>query len=53
MIFTLVCEATYFARYWSGRKITLSAPRLSTTCSAFDEVQQMSLSAFTSAEVLT
>ena len=53
MIFTLVCEATYFARYSSGRKITRSAPRLSTTCTAFDDVQQMSLSAFTSAEVLT
>ena len=34
-------------------KITLSTPRLSTTCTAFDEVQVMSLSAFTSAEVLT
>ena len=32
MIFSLVCEATYFARYWSGRKITVSVPRLSTTC---------------------
>ena len=53
MIFTLVCEATYFARYWSGTKITLSTPRLSTTCKAFDDVQVMSLSAFTSAEVLT
>ena len=53
MIFTLLCAATYFARYWSGRKITVSAPRLSTTATAFDEVQQMSTSAFTSAEVLT
>ena len=53
MIFTLVCEATYFARYWSGTKITLSTPRLSTTCNAFDDVQVMSLSAFTSAEVFT
>src|SRR6476620_12578789 len=53
MIFTLVCEAMYFARYWSGMKITLSAPRLSTTAKAFDDVQVMSLSAFTSAEVLT
>src|SRR5258708_32984439 len=52
MIFTLVWEATYFARYWSGTKITLSTPRLSTTCNAFDDVQVISLSAFTSAEVL-
>ena len=53
MIFTRVCDATYLARYSSGRKITRSAPRLSTTSTAFDEVQQMSLSAFTSADVLT
>ena len=53
MIFTLVCEATYFARYSSGSMMTRSAPRLSTTWTAFDEVQQMSLSAFTSAEVFT
>ena len=53
MIFTLVCPATYFARYWSGRKMTVSLPRLSTTSRAFEEVQQMSISAFTSAEVLT
>src|ERR1700733_15301536 len=53
MIFALVFEATYFARYWSGRKITVGAPRLSTTSTALDEVQQMSTSAFTSAEVLT
>src|ERR1700748_341062 len=53
MIFTLVCDATYFARYWSGTKITVGTLRLSTTCTALDEVQQMSTSAFTSAEVLT
>ena len=53
MIFTLVCEATYFARYSSGTMMTRSAPRLSTTCTAFEDVQQMSLSAFTSAEVFT
>src|SRR5262252_10065588 len=53
MTFTLVCAATYFARYWSGRKMTVSQPRLSTTSSAFEEVQQISTSAFTSAEVLT
>ena len=33
--------------------MTVSAPRLSTTFTALDEVQQMSTSAFTSAEVLT
>src|SRR5260221_424170 len=53
MIFTLVFEATYFARYWSGRKITVGAFRLSTTSTALEEVQQISTSAFTSAEVLT
>ena len=53
MILTSVCEATYFARYWSGRKITVGAWRLSTTCTAFEDVQQISTSAFTSAEVLT
>src|SRR3979411_1932422 len=53
MIFTVVCEATYFARYWSGRKITVGARRLSTTWTALDEVDEISTSAFTSAEVLT
>src|SRR5581483_694090 len=53
MILTSVLDATYLAKYWSGRKITVGAFRLSTTCSAFDDVQQMSTSAFTSAEVLT
>ena len=38
---------------WSGRKITVGACRLSTTCSALDDVQQISTSALTSAEVLT
>ena len=33
--------------------MTSGALRLSTTATAFDEVQQMSTSAFTSAEVLT
>ena len=38
----------------SGSKITrVGAARLSTTFTALDEVQQMSTSAFTSAEVLT
>ena len=41
------------ARNWSGSMITVGASRLSTTCTALDEVQQMSTSAFTSAEVLT
>src|SRR6185503_1776186 len=53
MIFFFDCDATYFARYWSGRKITVSLSRLSTTCTAFAEVQQMSTSAFTSADVFT
>src|SRR5258706_9118646 len=53
MISTFVLEATYFARYWSGRKITFGALRLSTTSIALDEVQQISTSAFTSADVLT
>ncbi len=39
MIFTLVRAATYFARYWSGRKMTVSAPRLSTTLIALEDVQ--------------
>jgi hypothetical protein len=53
IIFTFVLEATYLARYWSGRKITVGALRLSTTCTALEEVQQISISAFTSADVLT
>src|SRR5258708_25068811 len=53
MILTLVWEATYFAKYLSGRKITVGASRLSTTCTALDEVQQISTSALTSADLLT
>ena len=53
MISTLVLVCTYLARYSSGRKITRGAPRLSTTFTAFDDVQQMSHSAFTAALVLT
>ena len=53
MISTLVCVCTYLARYSSGISSTRGAPRLSTTFTAFDEVQQMSHSAFTAAEVLT
>src|SRR5690606_3509471 len=53
MILTLVCLAMFLARYSSGMHSTRSVPNDSTTLSAFDEVQQMSLSAFTSADVLT
>ena len=53
MIFTLELAATQRARYWSGRQMTRSTPKLSTTSTAFDEVQVTSTSAFTSAEVLT
>lgn len=52
-IFLLVCLATFIARYSSGMQSTRSDSRLSTTATAFDEVQQMSVSAFTSAEVFT
>ncbi len=51
--FTLVLEATYLPRNWSGMKITSSAPRDSTTCTALADVQQTSDSALTSAEVFT
>ena len=50
---TGVCVATYLPRYSSGRKITFGTPSDSTTSTAFAEVQQMSDSALTSAEVLT
>ena len=42
-----------FRQILVGQEDHASAPRLSTTSTAFDEVQQMSTSAFTSAEVLT
>ena len=44
-----VSRATLRARYSSGRKITGPSPNDSTTAVALLEVQQMSLSAFTSA----
>ena len=50
---TPVCAAMFCARYSSGSMMTLSAPRLSTTLRALPEVQQMSDSAFTAAEVFT
>ena len=53
MIFTLVCAAMFCARYSSGSMMTRSTPSDSTTLSALPEVQQMSDSAFTAAEVLT
>ena len=52
-ISVFVCEATYFPRYSSGRKITRGTLSDSTTSTAFAEVQQTSDSAFTSAEVFT
>ena len=53
IIFTSVWAAIFFARYSSGRNITLSTPRDSTTCFAFPDVQHTSVSAFTSADVFT
>src|SRR6266700_1613476 len=57
MILTAVCLATFCARYSSGIMITVSTPHSaamnSTTSTALDDVQQMSDSAFTSADVLT
>src|SRR5579862_3889300 len=53
MISTLVFEATYFARYSSGKKMTRGAPSASTICTALPLVTQTSDSAFTSADVLT
>ena len=50
---TPVWRATFAARYWSGIMITSGTPRLSMTLTALPEVQQMSLSAFTAAEVFT
>src|SRR3954465_5726741 len=52
-IFFFVSFAVLRARYWPGIISTVSPGKLSTTASAFDEVQQMSDSAFTSAEVFT
>ena len=53
IIWTFVFDYTYFAMYWSGKKITLSAPRDSTTLTALADVQQISDSALTSADVFT
>ena len=57
MIPTRVCAATLRARNSSGIRMTRSTPHSfaahSTTCTALAEVQQMSVSAFTSAVVLT
>ena len=53
MISTLVLVCTYWARYSSGMSRTRGAPRLSTIFTALDEVQQISHSAFTAADVLT
>ena len=49
-----VTRCTCAPRNWSGRnRISWSAGIESTTSTAFDDVQQMSVSAFTSAVVLT
>ena len=53
MIFTPVCAAMFCARYSSGSMITASVPSDSMTLRALPEVQQMSDSAFTAADVLT
>ena len=53
MISTLVSLAMFCARYSSGSMMTFGTPRLSTIFLALPEVQQMSLSAFTAADVLT
>ncbi len=54
---TLVWAATLRARNSSGIRMTLSTPHSlaahSTTCTALALVQQMSVSAFTSAVVFT
>ena len=53
IISTSVWEATYFARYSSGKNITFLTPSDFTILTALADVQQTSVSAFTSAEVLT
>ncbi len=53
MISTFVSAATFCARYSSGSMMTRALPNASTTFFALPEVQQMSLSALTAAEVLT
>ena len=53
MISTSVWAAMLRARYSSGSMMTLGTPSPSTIFLALPEVQQISLSAFTAAEVLT
>ena len=57
MIRMSVWAATFLARYWSGTRITVSVFHsfaiASTTCAAFELVQVMWHSAFTSAVVFT
>ena len=54
MLVRPVTRWTWAPRNWSGRKSTSrSAGTDSTTSTALDDVQQTSVSAFTSAEVLT
>jgi len=53
IILTFVFVATYLDKYSSGKKITCSVPNDSTTFIAFADVQHISVSALTSAEVLT
>ena len=49
-----VIRCTWAPRNWSGQNSTSrSAGMLATTSTAFDDVQQMSVSAFTAAVVLT
>ena len=49
MIFLPVSRATLAAKYSSGKKMMVSESRDSTTLWAFPDVQQMSVSALTSA----
>jgi hypothetical protein len=53
MISTPVSRAMFCAKYSSGIMMTRGTPNDSITRRALPEVQQMSLSAFTAAEVLT
>ena len=53
IISTSVWEATYFARKSSGKNITFFTPNDCTIFTALADVQHTSVSAFTSAEVLT
>ena len=53
MIFFLVFFAVFCARNWSGIMITVSPSTALTMSTAFEEVQQTSVSALTAAEVFT